>query len=168
MEKKSEFDIQVLKLDKPLYVVGCSVRVKHGTPECFPTIAALILKFFTDDMPSKIANKKEPLIRFGICSDHVYYDDIIEFTYLAGVQVQKVESQLPEKTETFIVPEGEYACIKVSAPDAQTAIGIAYINLDKWINESSEWESIIGEYEVYPNKFSDAEMELWRPIKRKA
>jgi hypothetical protein len=41
-----------------------------------------------------------------------------------------------------------------------TAIGTAYVNLSNWNNESPDWEGA-GEFEVYPNQSTDAEMEFW-------
>ena len=158
-----------MKLNSPIFVAGEEVRVKHGTPECFPAINALCAHFLTEDTPSKIQNKVEPVIRFGLCIDHVYYEDIIEFTYVTGVRVHELmeESKLPESTKCYTIPAGEYACIKVSTPDAGKTIGIAYTRLDHWIKESQDWESCAGEYEVYPDISGNARMELWRPVKRK-
>ena len=169
MDNEANFSIQIMKLNSPIFVAGKKVRVKHGTPECFPAINALCTDFLNEGTPSKIQNKIEPMIRFGICIDHVYYDDIIEFTYVTGVQVNELteESKLPESTKYYTIPAGEYACINVSSPDASTTIGIAYTRLDHWINESQDWESNAGEYEVYPNPSGNTRMELWRPVKRK-
>jgi predicted transcriptional regulator YdeE len=169
MNNEATYNIKIMKLSSPIFVAGTEVRVKHGTPECFPAINALCTRFISEGTPSKIQNKIEPMIRFGLCIDHVYYEDIIEFTYIIGVQVQEltVESKLPELVKCYTIPTGKYACINVSSPDASTTIGIAYTRLDRWINESQDWESIPGEYEIYPNPFSSAKMELWRPVKRK-
>lgn len=169
MDNETNFSIQIMKLNSPIFVVGEGVRVKHGTPECFPAIDALCANFLAEGTPFKIKNKVEPTIRFGICIDHVYYEDIIEFTYVTGVRVKELieESKLPESTKCYTIPTGEYASINVSSPDASTTIGIAYTRLDQWINESQDWESCTGEYEVYPNLSNNAKMELWRPVKRK-
>ena len=169
MDNEADFSIQIMKLSKPIFVVGEEVRVKHGTPECFPAIKALCTKFINEGTPSKIQNTIEPMIRFGICIDHVYYEDIIEFTYVTGVQVHELidESKLPELLKCYTIPTGEYACINVSSPDANTTIGIAYTRLNHWINESQDWESDMGEYEVYSDPSGNAKMELWRPVKRK-
>jgi predicted transcriptional regulator YdeE len=158
-----------MKLKEPVFVAGLEVRVKHGTPECFTTIGALYSKFYTEDIPSKIKSKKDPVIRFGLCVGHVYYDDIIEFTYVLGVQISEPtdESGLPESTKCYTIPTGDYARIKVSSPEKGTAIGVAYMRLEEWINESQEWEALKGEYEVYPNAFTDDEMELWRPVRKR-
>ncbi len=158
-----------MKLDMPVYIAGREVRVKHGTPECFPAINALIAKFNAEDISSKIGNKKEPVIRFGLCIGHIYYDNIIEFTYITGVQIYGPadESRMPESTKCYSIPAGDYACIKVTSPDAGATIGIAYTRLEQWIKESQDWEAAIGEYEVYPNISTNAEMELWRPIRKK-
>ena len=106
MNNETIYTIDVLTLDEPLYIVGCGVRVKHGTPECFPSINALIDNFNKNCMASKIPNKSQPYRRFGICVDHVMYDDIIEFTYLTGVQVKTPlsESQRPATTILNEVP----------------------------------------------------------------
>jgi predicted transcriptional regulator YdeE len=158
-----------MRLDMPVYVAGWEVRVKHGTPECFPAINAIIAKFYTEDIPSKMGNKKEPLIRFGLCIGHIYYDNIIEFTYITGVQINEPadESRLPESTKCYTIPAGDYACIKVTSPDAGATIGTAYTRLEQWINESQDWKAAMGEYEVYPNASTNAEMELWRPVRKK-
>ena len=169
MNNEANFSIQIKKLNSPIFVAGNEVRVKHGTPECFPAISTLCANFLDEDTPSKIENKVKPLIRFGLCLNHVYYEDIIEFTYVTGVQVNELieEIKLPESTKCYTIPTGEYACINVSSPDAGTTIGIAYTRLDDWINKSKDWEPNVGEYEVYPNPSSNADMELWRSVKRK-
>lgn len=169
MDSVADFSIQIIRLDSPVYIAGQEARVKHGTPECFPTITALCGRFLSEDIPSKIQNKIEPIVRFGMCVDHVYLGDIIEFTYITGVQIKELidENKLPESTKCFVIPAGEYACIKVSSPDDGTTIGIAYTQLDKWIHESQDWESTVGEYEVYPRFSTNAVMELWRPVRRK-
>lgn len=169
MASETEFGIQIIKLVSPVYVAGQEVRVKHGTPECFPTISTLCNRFLSEDIPSKIQNKIDPIIRFGMCIDHIYMEDIIEFTYITGVQIKGPikENTMPELVKCYSIPTGEYACIKVTSPDGGTTIGIAYTQLDKWINESQEWESTVGEYEVYPKFTTNAEMELWRPVRRK-
>jgi predicted transcriptional regulator YdeE len=169
MDNKADYSILIKKLDSPVFVVGQEVRVKHGTPECFPAINALCTSFKAENIPAGIRNKTEPVLRLGLCIDHVYYDDIIEFTYVTGVQVHEPaeESTLPKATKCYAIPAGEYACIKVSSPDEGTTIGIAYTCLDNWINGSQDWDSTPGEYEVYPNISDNTEMELWRPVKRK-
>ncbi|MDR2956583.1 MAG: GyrI-like domain-containing protein [Coriobacteriales bacterium] len=168
METKSEFSIYIKELADPVYVVGRKVRVKHGTPECFVKIDNLIEGFFAEDVPSQIPEVKLPLVRFGICSHHVYYSDIIEFDYLTGVEVVGPidRSRLPATTTGFVIPSGTYACIKVSAIDSSTALDVAYSKLDEWLSESEEWEAFSGEYEMYPDELTNAVMELWRPIEQ--
>lgn len=177
MEKKQGFNIEIFTLDKPMYIVGRTVRVTHGTPECFPKIADLKANFIADDMISKIPNKKEPVMRFGICSDHAVVGDLIpgseliEFTYMVGVEVNEVieESQLPKTTKIFTIPVGEIIRIRVSAPNFDTAIGIAYVELDQWEKNNPEWEGRgIGEIEVYANESpSWVEFEKWDCVKKK-
>ncbi|HBL83553.1 MAG: hypothetical protein A2Y17_00365 [Clostridiales bacterium GWF2_38_85] len=168
MEKKTEFTIEEFKLEQPIYVVGRTVRVTHGTPECFPAISALKANFLANDVPSIITNIQKPVIRFGICKDHhVPSEGLIEFTYMIGVQTTgQTFENLIDDMELHIIPEGDYVRIKVSAPDADTAIGTAYVNLSNWFNESTEWAGA-GEFEVYPNESTDAEMEFWNGLKRK-
>lgn len=167
MDNTAVYSIEIIKLDTPVYVAGREVRVKHGTPECFPAIDALCARFHAEDIPAKIGNKKEPVLRFGLCIDHKYFDTIIEFTYITGVQISEPadESRLPVSTKCYTIPAGDYACIKVSSPDAGTTIGIAYTRLERWMQASKDWESAPGEYEVYPNAATNAEMELWRPVR---
>ena len=170
MNNETIYTIDVLTLDEPLYIVGCGVRVKHGTPECFPSINALIDNFNKNCMASKIPNKSQPYRRFGICVDHVMYDDIIEFTYLTGVQVKTPlsESQRPATTILHEVPAGTYARIQVTAPNEDIAMSTSYMKLAQWIEESTEWEQAPGnECEVFPKEDTDAIMELWRPIRNK-
>lgn len=170
MDSKPAYTIQVVRLDSPIYIAGQEVRVKHGTPECFSTIAALCTKFLEEDIPSEIQNKTEPIKRFGMCINHVYYEDIIEFTYIIGVQVhEKIEeSKLPGETKCYSMPTGDYACINVTSPNESTTIGIAYTRLGEWINASQDWESAMGEYEVYPDISTRTQMELWRPVRIKS
>jgi predicted transcriptional regulator YdeE len=169
LDGKAVYSIDIMKLDMPVYVAGREVRVRHGTPECFPAISALYSNFYADDIPSKISNKKEPFVRFGLCIGHVYDGDIIEFTYVLGVQISGLtdESWLPEETKYYTIQAGDYARIKVSSPEKGAAIGIAYTRLEEWFNESRDWEAATGEYEVYPNAATDDEMELWRPVRKK-
>ncbi len=169
MDNKTVYDIEIMKLDMPVYVAGREVRVKHGTPECFPAINALCSKFYAEDIPSQIRNKKEPVIRFGLCIGHIYYSNIIEFTYITGVQISEPvdESSLPESTKCYTIPAGDYVCNKVTSPAEGATMGIAYTRLEQWIKESPDWEAATGEYEVYPNASTNAEMELWRPVRKK-
>ncbi|MDR0286973.1 MAG: GyrI-like domain-containing protein [Clostridiales bacterium] len=172
MEKKQEFKIEVVTLEKPMYIVGRSVRVTHGTPECFPSIDSLKTGFKADDIPAKIPNKKEPVIRFGICYDHhVPREGLIEFTYMVGVEVNEPinESLLPETTHIFTIPTGVIVRIKVSAPNFDTAIGIAYVELDQWRKNNPEWEgSDVGEIELYVDESpSWVEFEKWDCIRKK-
>lgn len=166
MNGRTVYGIEIMRLNEPIYVAGREVRVKHGTPECFPAIDALCAGFYTEDIPSKIKNKKEPVTRLGLCVGHVYYDNIIEFAYVIGVQINgpSDENGLPESTACYSIPAGDYARIKVTSPDRETTIGIAYTRLDQWIKESPDWEASMGEYEIYPDISSNAEMELWRPV----
>ncbi len=168
MDNKAVYHIETMQLNAPVYVAGREVRVKHGTPECFPAIGALCARFHAEGIPSKIGNKKDPVVRFGLCVGHVYYDDIIEFTYVTGVQISEPadESSLPESTRCYTIPPGDYACIKVTSPDDGTTIGTAYTRLEQWLRESPDWEATTGEYEVYPNPSTNAEMELWRPVRK--
>lgn len=144
MDNEATYNIQIMKLNNPIFIVGSEVRVKHGTPECFPAIDTICTRFKSEETPSKIQNKIEPMIRFGLCLDHVYHENVIEFTYVTGVQVHELmgESKLPESTKCYTIPAGEYACIKVSSPDSVTTIGIAYTRLNQWINESQDWVSM--------------------------
>jgi len=79
------------------------------------------------------------------------------------------EWQLPETTRIFTIPSGDIARIRVSAPNVDTAIGIAYVELDQWHKNNPEWEgSGIGEIEVYANETpSWVNFEKWDCIKRK-
>ena len=121
-------------------------------------------------MVSENPDKSYLCRRFGICFDHICYDNTIEFTYLTGVQVDATidEGKRPATTMLHEISTGTYARIQVSAPNDDTAIGTSYMELTKWLNESIEWEQMPGvECEVYPKEGTDAIMELWRPIKKK-
>ena len=168
MEEKTEFSIEVFKLEQPIYVLGRTIRVTHGTPECTPAINTLKSDFLANDVPAKIPHLHKPVKRFAVCKDHyVPSEGLIEFTYMTGVQIKNpIKENLPDNMEQHIIPEGDYVRIKVSAPDADTAIGTAYVNLSNWANEQIEWDCG-GEFEVYPNETTDAEMEFWYGLKRK-
>jgi len=174
VEKKQGFSIDVFTLDKPMHIVGRSVRVTHGTPECFPTIQALWKNWTDDDAVSKIPNKKEPAILFGISTDHVRHaldKDIIEFTYILGVEVNEAveEGKLPETMRGFTIPPTDVARIKVSHPNGDAALGIGYVELSKWLKNHPEWEDCgIGETEVYVSETPEwVEFEKWSFVKRK-
>ena len=181
MKKKTTFEIDIFQIDQPLYIVGRTVRVTHGTPECFPAIDALCQTFDDDDVTAAIPDKAEPVIPFGVCSDHISHGgDIIEFTYMKGVQVRECpdDSQLPKTTLCHTIPAGDYVRIRVSAPSFDAGIGTAYIELDRW--ESPEWENCDDSgYEVFTSRrynpenhcFDESlrfEMEKWGRVRRKA
>lgn len=169
MEKKAEFAIDVFPLDAPMIIVGRSVAVTHGTPECFPTIGALIEGFHRDDLPAKIPGRKDSPTEYGLCFGHVPEGELIHFTYFYGVEVPGPvdESRLPESTECFVIQPGHYARNRVSAPKDQ-AIGIAYTQFGPWEEASPEWECTDGIYEVYIEETPDwAVMELWKPVRKR-
>jgi predicted transcriptional regulator YdeE len=175
MERKTNFKIDVFELVNPIFIVGRSVRIPiAGTPECFQLIGSVYSSFFGDGTLEKIKNKKESVIQknighFGICHDHITRDNNIEFTYTIGVQVIEPpnDNELPENTHEFIIKPGYYARIHVSAPSSD-AEGIAWMELNKWIQNSEEWYNLGGEYEVYFDDTSGwKEFELWYPIGQK-
>jgi len=162
--KKPAFQIDVFHLDQPLYAVGRSVRVTHGTPECFPAIDALWRDFDADDVTSAIANKADPVIPFGICSDHIAHGgDLIEFNYMRGVLVREypAEDELPQGAICHTIPAGDFARIRVRAKNHDKAIGTAYIELSNWLESSQEWEAVDGGYEVYTSCVYNPETRLY-------
>jgi len=163
MKKKPAFQIDVFRIEQPLYMVGRAVRVTHGTPECFPAIDTLWREFEADDVTSAIPDKADPVIPFGICSDHIPHGgDIIEFTYMRAALVRErpADNQLPEGTICYAIPAGDFARIRVRAKNHDKAIGTAYIELDKWL-QSSEWEGIGDGYEVYTSRVYNPETKLY-------
>ena len=172
VERKQGFTIDVFTLDKPMHVVGRSVRVTHGTPECFPTIHALWKNFKDDDALSKIPGKKEPVVLFGISTGHhVPAEGLIEFTYILGVEVEAAagEDKPPETMRHFTIPAGDVARARVSAPDGDTALGIGYVEMSKWRADHPEWEDAgVGETEVYVDESPGwVEFEKWDFVKRR-
>jgi predicted transcriptional regulator YdeE len=178
MEKKPEFEISVFMLDEPIYIIGRGARVKHGTPEHQPAIDALIEGFFGDDVPSMIPDAKKPVMRFGICAE--FTPETGEFTYMMGDRVEQAieDGQLPETTRSYIIPAGEYACVRFSAIDKKTLIsgflGEGYGKIFDWVGSSEEWVSTVGgtvAYEVYKDERFEVpsypEMEIWTPVKKK-
>ena len=174
-QKQMSFTIDVFKLEAPIHIVARSVRIPvAGTPECFQAIRGLYSSFFKDGTPDKIKNKKERVIHankghFGLCHDHAAQDDKVAFTYTLGIQVTEPpdDRDLPADTHRFAIAPGEYARIRVSAPSNE-AEGIAWAELNKWRENSTEWRGLGGEYEVYID--DDAgwrEFELWQPVGRK-
>jgi len=177
--------INVFRIAQPLYLVGRSVRVTHGTPECFPTIDALIDGFDADDVTSAIPDKVSPVIPFGVGLDHIAHGgDLIEFTYMRGILVRALppEDQLPEGAVCHTIPAGCYARNRVRAKNVGEALGAAYVGLDDWLKTSAEWESCgNSEYEVFTCSAYDArkkrfiapkwpkryEMEKWGQVRRK-
>ena len=176
MDNKTEFLIRVFTLENPIYIVGRSIRIKHGSPEHEPGIKSLISGYFGDDVPSIIPNRSFPLMRFGICAE--FEPETGEFTYMMGDQIGQPGANylLPETTRSYIIPSGEYACITFSAPDigtlTESKIGEGYDRLFGWLRES-EWESSTEgvAYEVYDDERFEVpswpEMDIWTPVKRK-
>ncbi|MCL1888292.1 MAG: effector binding domain-containing protein [Kiritimatiellaeota bacterium] len=176
--RQTSFKVDVFTLEEPICIVGRSARIPvAGTPECFQRIGDLYAGFFSDGTLDKIKNKKEGVIiqrnkgHFGLCHDHVWEDGKIEFTYTLGVQVAEPppDRDLPADTHRFAIQPDDYARIHVSAPSNE-ALGIAWIELNKWIGNSTEWRNgrISGEYEVYfDNTDGWMEFELWQPVRRK-
>jgi DNA-binding transcriptional MerR regulator len=175
-QNKTEFSVRVFYLEKPIYIVGRSIRVKHGSPEHFPSIESLISDFFADDVPAMIPERNLPVMRFGICAE--FTPETGEFTYMMGDQTKQLisDASLPERTRNFIIPSGYYACVTFSAPDMGELTGAklseGYNRLFGWLGES-EWEnSEMGvAYEVYEDERFEVpswpEMDIWTPVKRK-
>jgi len=165
-KKKPSFQVDIFHIDRPLYAVGRAVRVTHGTPECFPAIDALIQGFDADDVTSVIPNKASPIIPFGVGLDHIAHGgDLIEFTYMRGVLVRErpAEDQLPEGMICHTIPAGYYARNHVRAKNIGEALGIAYIELDRWVESSEEWEGCgNSEYEVYTSSVYIPEKKCFR------
>ena len=177
--------IDVFRIVRPLYLVGRAARVTHGTPECFPTIDALIRGFDADDVTAAIPNKVSPILPFGVGLDHIAHGgDLIEFTYMRGILVRELppEDQLPEGLVCHTIPAGCYARNRVRAKNIGEALGAAYGGLDNWLKASQEWESCgNSEYEVFTCSAYDArkkrfsapkwphwyEMEKWDQVRRK-
>ena len=176
MDNKIDFSIRVFTLENPIYIVGRSIRIKHGSPEHEPSMKSLISGYFGDDVPSIIPNRNLPIMRFGICAEFV--PETGEFTYMMGDQVGQpvADDLLPETTRSYIIPSGEYACITFSAPDigvlTESKLFEGYDRLFGWLSES-EWESsMVGvAYEVYEDERFEVpswpEMDIWTPVKRK-
>lgn len=174
---ETEFNIHVFHLDAPINVIGRAVRVVHGSPEHMSSVKSLIENFFGDDVSSMIFNKREPVLRFGICAEH--NPSTGEFTYMMGDQtLQDSENmKIPETTRSYVIPVGDYACVTFSAPDVETITNATleegFDHLFGWLGSSEEWESsVLGvAYEVYDNERFEVpswpEMEIWTPVKRK-
>lgn len=177
MERKTELNIRIFNLDTPIHVIGRAARIIHGSPEHMPTIQSLVSDFYGDDVSSMIPNRKEPIMRFGICAE--FSPQTGEFTYMMGDQtlLQTDNVELPASTRSYIIPSGDYLCVTFSAPDIETitssTLWEGYDKLFGWLEKSDEWEnSAFGvAYEVYDNERFEVpsypEMEIWTPIKRK-
>jgi len=186
-KKKSAFQVDIFRIEQPLYLVGRSVRVTHGTPECFPKIDALIESFDADDAAGAIPNRVSPVIPFGVGLNHIAHGgDLIEFTYMRGILVREppAKGQLPDDFLCHTIPAGYYARNRVRAKDVGEALGVAYVELDRWVKSSEEWEDYGDggyEYEVFTSsvyspkkrRFEDAHkpnrytMEKWERVRRK-
>jgi len=175
--------IDIFRIARPLYLLGRAARVTHGTPECGPTIDALIEAFNADDVTSAIPGKISPIVPFGVGLDHIAHGgDLIEFTYMRGILVRELppEDQLPEGLICHTIPAGCYARNRVRAKNIGEALGAAYVGLDNWLKASEAWESCgNSEYEVFTSSPYDPkkkrfsapeqgyEMEKWDPVRRK-
>ena len=179
-QKKTELLIRVFYLENPIFVTGRAVRVLYGSPEHNgpeSKLSALVSDYFSDDVPSMIPDRKEPVMRFGICAE--FAPATGEFTYMMGDQTlrQIKDEQLPATTRNYLIPAGHYACVTFSAPDIDSIIakmlGEGFDQLFRWLGASDEWESSVHgvAYEVYDDERFEVpswpEMDIWTPVKKK-
>ena len=177
LEKKTEYKIRIINLEKDILVTGCGVRVKHGSPEHMPAIQGLIENYFGDDVPAIIPNRSVSVMRFSICAE--FTPETGEFTYMMGDQVTEAASggAIPDTLRSHLIAAGDYACVTFSAPDVETLttqqLMPGYDKLFGWLSNSEEWESSdMGvACEVYEDKRFEVaswpEMAIWTPVKRK-